>query len=136
MIYSKFFLVAAGFLGALAVILGAFGAHALRAHLSADQIRIYETGVHYQFFHVLALLAVGISMQFLTNENTALFRWAGILFIIGILFFSGSLYLLASCDMLSIQSLTPILGPITPLGGLSFIAGWVCFALAWWQQKG
>lgn len=110
---------------AAAVAIGAFGAHGLKPHLSAYQLGIYEKGVQYQFYHSLALLACGVLASISGPSRQLL--WAGRLFIIGILCFSGSLYLLACADLLPF----PVrwAGPVTPLGGLSFIAGWL--ALLW-----
>ena len=122
---KKFFRLAA-LMGALTVAFGAFGAHGLKPHLTAYQIEIFEKGVQYQFVHVLALLAVAIQLQH-NPQNSWLHR-AGWFFLAGIVAFSGSLYLLACRDMIAF----PIawVGPITPLGGLSFIAGWVSLYLS------
>lgn len=122
---KKFFRLAA-LMGALTVAIGAFGAHGLKPHLTAYQIEIFEKGVHYQFVHVLALLAVAIQLQ-RSPDNSWLHR-AVWFFLAGIVAFSGSLYLLACRDMIAF----PIawVGPITPLGGLSFIAGWVSLFLS------
>ena len=105
----------------LAVTLGAFGAHALRTRLAADQLQVFETGVRYHFYHAFALLVVAVAAAQLPPGR--LLPAAGWLFVAGTLLFSGSLYLLA---------LTGVrwLGAITPLGGVAFIAGWVCLALA------
>lgn len=105
---------------ALAVSLGAFGAHALKNVLSAEMLTIYHTGVEYQFYHSLGLLLVGL-IGYQVKSN--LIGWAGILLLIGIVLFSGSLYVLTLTGIKS-------LGAITPIGGLSFIAGWVCLAVA------
>jgi uncharacterized membrane protein YgdD (TMEM256/DUF423 family) len=114
--------IAIGSLSAgLAVILGAFGAHALSGRLDAAMLAIFETGVRYQMYHALALVLVGL---FLARETTGgLAVWAGWLFVAGTVLFSGSLYVL---------SLSGVrwLGAVTPLGGLAFIAGWLCLALA------
>lgn len=112
-------------LGALAVGIGAFGAHGLKPHLSDYQITIFEKGVQYQFFHVLVLLAVGILLR-QTPENQWL-RRAGWFFVAGIFGFSGSLYLLACRDLLAF----PVgwAGPVTPLGGLCFLVGWGILAV-------
>jgi uncharacterized membrane protein YgdD (TMEM256/DUF423 family) len=103
----------------IAVILGAFGAHALRGRIVPDMLGAFEIGVRYQMYHALALLAVGLAVG----------RWpapaitvAGWLFIAGTLVFSGSLYILALTGARG-------LGAVTPLGGVAFIAGWL--ALAW-----
>ena len=107
-------------LGALGVAIGAFGAHALKARASADMVAIWETGARYHVFHALALLATGWACE----------RWpgtfasgAGWLFLVGIALFSGSLYALALTGVRA-------LGAVTPLGGVCFIAGWVCLAMA------
>ncbi len=103
----------------LGVLLGAFGAHGLKKSLSAEMIQIYQTGVFYHLVHGLALLAVGWVATLKPNEG--LVRTSGWFFVLGIVLFSGSLYLL---------SLTGIkrFGMITPLGGLSFLIGWLCLA--------
>ena len=114
------FLLAGAIAGALAVALGAFGAHGLKPHLDEYQLRIYEKGVEYQFYHALALLAVGI----LAGKNGDS-RWlirAGWLFIFGIVGFSGSLYLLACRDLLFFP--VSWAGPVTPLGGIGLLGGW------------
>lgn len=125
------FLRIGALLGALAVGIGAFGAHGLKPHLSEYQITIFEKGVQYQFFHVLALLAVGILMR-QSPQNPWLER-AGWLFVAGILGFSGSLYLLACRDLLAF----PVgwAGPITPLGGLCFLAAWVILGISVSRNK-
>lgn len=108
--------------GMLAVILGAFGAHALKDKLDTYQHAIYEKAVSYQFYHVIALFAV---MFLSTKIQTKTLDLAGLFFSLGIIFFSGSLYLLATRHLLGLDKLTPILGPVTPLGGLCFIIGWI-----------
>ena len=116
------FIRTAAILGALAVVLGAFGAHSLEKVLEPKSLQAFETGVRYQFYHALALLAAGM----LAERYRTL--WAGRLFIAGIIAFSGSLYLLTTRSVTGIESLV-WLGPVTPLGGLCFIAGWI--SLAW-----
>jgi uncharacterized membrane protein YgdD (TMEM256/DUF423 family) len=118
---DRIFFVVAGISGGLAVVLGAFGAHGLKAQLSAELLATFETGVNYQMYHALALLAVALAFSRL-NDSSVL-ALAGWMFIAGTLLFSGSLYLLA---------LTGVrwLGAITPFGGIAFIAGWACLALA------
>lgn len=117
---KKFFQLAA-VLGALAVGIGAFGAHGLKPLFTTYQLEIFEKGVQYQFVHVLALLAAAIQLQ--KNPGNASLRLACWLFVAGIVAFSGSLYLLACRDLLSF----PVgwAGPVTPLGGLCFMAGWL-----------
>lgn len=104
----------------MAVAIGAMGAHALKPYLSEYQALIFEKGVHYHFYHTLAILAVAV-MQNVGGNDKRLKR-AGWLFLAGIVCFSGSLYLLACRDLLSF----PVgwAGPVTPLGGLLFMAGW------------
>jgi uncharacterized membrane protein YgdD (TMEM256/DUF423 family) len=106
----------------LAVGLGAFGAHGLRGRLSPEMLSVFETGVRYQMYHALALVLTALLMT--TGRMTGrLVSSAGWLFTAGIAVFSGSLYLLALTGV-------TILGAITPLGGLAFLAGWACLALA------
>jgi uncharacterized membrane protein YgdD (TMEM256/DUF423 family) len=118
---DKFFFRLAAILGALAVGIGAFGAHGLKPLLTPYQLEIFEKGVQYQFVHVLALLAAAIQMQ--QHLNSVWLRRAAWLFFAGIIAFSGSLYLLACRDLISF----PVgwAGPVTPLGGVCFIAGWI-----------
>jgi uncharacterized membrane protein YgdD (TMEM256/DUF423 family) len=108
----------------LAVALGAFGAHALKARLAPDLLAVYETGVRYQLTHALALLAVAWAC---TRWPGPFLNTSGWLFLAGTLLFSGSLYVL---------SLSGIrwLGAITPIGGVAWIVGWLC--LAWGVWKG
>ena len=103
----------------IAVALGAFAAHGLKARLGADLLAAFETGVRYQMFHALALLAVAWAC---TRWPGALVAASGWLFVAGTVLFSGSLYALALGGMRG-------LGIITPFGGLAFLAGWLC--LAW-----
>lgn len=114
----------------LAVGLGAFGAHGLKAVLSAERLATFETGVRYQFYHALALMVLGIWLR--QRKNKAM-RIGGWLLFGGILLFSGSLYLLALGDVLSLPM--GWVGPVTPLGGLLFIAGWGALLLATWQDS-
>jgi uncharacterized membrane protein YgdD (TMEM256/DUF423 family) len=103
--------------GALAVMAGAFAAHGLKARLSADALSVFETGARYQMYHALAMTLTALIPA----------RRAAIAFLAGIILFSGSLYLLALTGI-------TILGAITPIGGLCFIAGWGL--LAWGAFKG
>ncbi len=105
---------------ALAVSLGAFGAHALKKVLSPEMLTTYHIGVEYQFYHALGLLIIGLTGF---HVKSKFIGWAGVLITTGIILFSGSLYALSLSGIKS-------LGAITPLGGLSFIAGWICLALA------
>jgi uncharacterized membrane protein YgdD (TMEM256/DUF423 family) len=111
----------AAVLGGLAVLIGAFGAHGLKGRVSAELLDVYDIGVRYHFYHALALLALATAATGLWKS-----RWtaaAAGAWIAGILLFSGSLYALA---------LTGVrwLGAITPMGGVAFVAGWVCLLLA------
>ena len=108
---------------ALGVLFGAFGAHALKKILSPDMLAVFNTGVEYQFYHALGLLLVGL-IGFRIKSKWL--NWSGILMIFGIIIFSGSLY------ALSISGIK-ILGAITPIGGLAFVAGWICLAIAVWK---
>ncbi len=106
---KKSLLIIAGLLGMLAVILGAFGAHALETRLTTDQLSTYQTGVHYHFYHLLGILAC-LALSEGKNAGVWLHR-AGWLFAIGILLFSGSIYLLACKDLLGLAAWTKIIGP-------------------------
>jgi uncharacterized membrane protein YgdD (TMEM256/DUF423 family) len=110
----KSILTIAAISGLLAVVLGAFGAHALKKMISPEMLEVYKTGVQYQFYHTFALLAVGILMHF--NTSKAL-KWSGYLFVVGILLFSGSLYVMTITGIKA-------LGIITPFGGTVWIAAW------------
>ena len=109
-------------LGAVAVILGAFGAHGLEDSLSVDQRGTYDTAVLYHLVHVLAGL-YGISKM---HEKERWARLSVVFFIFGIVLFSGSLYLLSTADLTSIS--TSWIGPVTPVGGVFFIFGWLSLA--------
>jgi uncharacterized membrane protein YgdD (TMEM256/DUF423 family) len=111
--------------GALAVALGAFGAHGLKTRLAADLLATFETGVRYQMYHALALLAAAWAISRWAGSSLPVM--AGWLFVAGTVLFSGSLYVLT----LSGQRW---LGAITPLGGVAFVAGWIFLALAAWRQ--
>ena len=101
---------------ALAVSLGAFGAHALKSRLSTEMLEIYQTAVQYHFYHALGLFAVAFMAYLLPDAGVP--KWAGWLMLGGIVLFSGSLYVLALTG-------TRWLGAITPLGGMAFIAAWL-----------
>lgn len=121
----KEFLIAASTLGALSVILGAFGAHSLKQIVPADTVAVFETGVRYQFYHTFALLGVAV----LYNSFPG--KWligAGWLFILGIILFSGSLYLLTVLKATNTVGLRGV-GIITPIGGLILVAGWLCLLI-------
>jgi uncharacterized membrane protein YgdD (TMEM256/DUF423 family) len=105
----------------LSVVLGAFGAHLLEDRLTADALDVYETGVQYHMFHAVGILLIALLIDRLPSQKLAI--WAARLLLIGIVLFSGSLYALALSGV-------KVLGAITPLGGVAFIAGWICMALA------
>lgn len=110
-----------GALSALvSVAAGAFGAHGLRARLTPELLAVFETAARYQMYHALGLLAVAWAI---TRWPGALAVWAGWLFMAGTVLFSGSLYALALTGVRG-------LGAITPLGGVAFLAGWLCLALS------
>ncbi|MEY4876365.1 MAG: hypothetical protein RL708_1514 [Bacteroidota bacterium] len=122
---QKHVLLIACILGALSVALGAFAAHGLKKMVDAYYLEIFEKGVKYQFYHTFAILAIGILINQFSNIN---FNLPVYLFLAGIFFFSGSLYV-----MTFIQP--KWLGPITPIGGLCFIAGWLTMAWKVYQSK-
>lgn len=124
-------LIAGIVFSALAVILGAFGAHGLKPLLSAEQLQTFETGVKYEFYHGLALLAAGIIYS---SFPFRLVKYASSCFITGILLFSGSLF---AMTVLKINGEVGLggLGILTPIGGLFFIAGWLLLLLAVARKK-
>jgi uncharacterized membrane protein YgdD (TMEM256/DUF423 family) len=110
-----------GFLG---VAIGAFAAHALKGRVAPDLLMVFETGVRYQIYHALALLAVGWACTRWPGKAVNASGW---LFVAGTLIFSGSLYALS-------LSGARWLGAVTPLGGLALLAGWLCLAWAAWKR--
>jgi uncharacterized membrane protein YgdD (TMEM256/DUF423 family) len=121
---DRFFFLAGTLSGFVAVALGAFAAHGLRAKVAPELLATFEVGVRYEMYHALALLGVAWACT----------RWpggaalaAGWLFVAGTVLFSGSLYALALTG-------EKWLGAVTPLGGLAFLAGWVCLAAAAWPR--
>ncbi|MDE3125495.1 MAG: DUF423 domain-containing protein [Bacteroidota bacterium] len=123
----KGFLITAAWLGAITVILGAFGAHTLKLWVDTDTLNVYETGIHYQMFHVLAMLLVGVLYKSFPGKWM---RSSGRFFALGILFFSGSLYVITLLKAMHTAKGINIIGPITPMGGLFFILGWITLAIA------
>lgn len=117
---TRVFLIFGALAAGLAVVAGAFGAHALENVVTAQRLQTFETAVRYQMYHALALLLVG---WMLVQQPATSLTWSAGLFAAGILIFSGSLYVLVLTD-------TPWLGAVTPIGGLAFIAGWSC--LLWY----
>ena len=121
----KTFLSLGALSGAIAVALGAFGAHGLKKIVSPDAVTVFQTGVHYQMYHTLALLVVAIVYDRLPNKWIL---WAGYFFSFGILFFSGSLYLITVLKT-GEKTVPALVGAITPFGGLMFICGWLCLLI-------
>ncbi len=118
---QKFFLIIGIILSGLSVVLGAFGAHALKKVAPPDAIATYQTGVQYQIFHAIAILIVGVLAEKYANSFV---HYAGILFLLGIVLFSGSLYVIVA-SVAHQFSLPTIINLLTPIGGLFFILGWV-----------
>lgn len=113
----------------LAVALGAFGAHRLKDLIAPERLENFETGVRYQFYHGLAIMAVGILFYFGKKKSL---QYAGWFFTAGIALFSGSLYLLAFRDIFVLP--LALIGPITPIGGTLFIAGWAMLFFSTFQH--
>jgi uncharacterized membrane protein YgdD (TMEM256/DUF423 family) len=122
---SQFTLLFASILGGLAVIFGAFGAHALKKLLNENQLKSFETGVKYQLYHAIVLLVIGFNLSL----DTTLEKYMVYSFMIGILLFSFSIYglVISSANNKKLK----FLGPITPLGGLFLVCGWIllCFSI-------
>lgn len=119
-------IIVGAFIGAIAVMLGAFGAHGLKPMLlESGRWDTFNLAVEYQFYHTFALLATGIiSLRFKSRK----FSYAAICFIVGVILFSGSLYLLSILN-------NPMLGTVTPFGGVGFILGWLFLAIGMLQNK-
>jgi uncharacterized membrane protein YgdD (TMEM256/DUF423 family) len=117
---AKLFLSLSSVFGFLSVALGAFGAHALKQRFNDYQMGIFQTGIHYQFFHTLALVGVGALL--LKWPDSLGLKYSGLAFVFGVLVFSGSLYLLAFTQI-------KWLGAITPIGGVSFLIGWILLGI-------
>jgi uncharacterized membrane protein YgdD (TMEM256/DUF423 family) len=121
---DRFFFIAGALSGFIGVALGAFAAHGLKARLAPELLATFEIGVRYHMYHALALLAVAWAC---TRWPGSAALAAGWLFVAGTAVFSGSLYLLALTG-------ERWLGAITPIGGLAFLAGWLCLAAAAWPR--
>jgi len=126
-------LIIAGISGAVAVILGAFGAHGLSPHLNDSQLNTFDIASKYHFYHTLAIL--GMLGLYSKVVKKRFIKWAGYAFGIGIILFSGSLYLLACKDILQLGTFTKIIGPITPIGGFVFILGWIMLILSMYSSE-
>lgn len=108
------------------MLLGAFGAHALKARLAESSLSTWETAVHYQLVHALALVLVALFLRTAAGGPSSALTAAGWCFLAGILLFSGSLYVLALGG-------PRLLGPVTPIGGVAFLAGWLALLVAAWR---
>jgi uncharacterized membrane protein YgdD (TMEM256/DUF423 family) len=127
LILTRIFLATAAIFGGLSVAGGAFASHALKEKLTDRALEIFETGARYQMYHALALLLVALLLNRAQDSQT-FFAVAGWAFIAGTVIFSGSLYALSLTNI-------KLLGAITPLGGVSYIVGWGCLAVAAWSFK-
>jgi len=127
---NKRIILTASFFGAIAVLLGAFGAHGLKATIDAPSLEIWQKGVEYQFYHTFALLYLSTFARY----RNKLINIAYFCFTFGIILFSGSLYLLATRTILNI-SFVELIGPITPIGGLLFVLGWIMLFFAALKDK-
>lgn len=127
----KGFIIIASFLGALAVALGAFGAHGLKNYATPAMINTFETAVKYQFYHVFALSITGILYAYYPSP---LLVMTGKFFIVGMSIFSGSLYLLTLFSILG-QNQFKWLGAITPMGGLLLIVAWILMGISLLRYK-
>lgn len=120
----KFTLISGSVLGALAVVLGAFGAHALKGMLAeSGRMDTFETAVKYQFYHAIALVLIGILLQRSGEDAARWLNWAGVAFLAGTIIFSGSLYAICFTGITKF-------GATAPIGGLLMIAGWIFVALS------
>ena len=127
--YHKNIVITASLLAMLAIALGAFAAHGLKPLISADSLAVFQTGVNYQMYHALALLALALIPGLEIQKVKIAFRF----FIFGILFFSGSLYILALKRIVPFS--ISFLAPITPFGGLLLIGGWIQLAYSHFKSK-
>jgi len=123
---SRRLVVTGGICALLAVVFGAFGAHAVRGMITPDLFAAYQTGAQYQFYHALGIIAIGIVSAFPPTRRCI--QIAGWLMLAGIVLFSGSLYLLALTGV-------RLLGAVTPLGGIAFIAAWATFVVSLLRDK-
>ncbi len=124
---NKFFLQSGAILGALGVLIGAFGAHAFKPTLlTTGHLDTFETAVKYQFYHALALVLVGILIQNATPASSKLYGWAGYAFLAGTIIFSGALYTICLTGIKAF-------GAVAPVGGLALVVGWLL--LFWAASK-
>lgn len=126
---DKKIVVIAAFLGAVTIAIGAFGAHGLKELVDAKALKSFETGVRYQMYHVIVLLVIGLAPIIPLKIKKGIF----LLFIIGILLFSGSIYLLSLNELFPFNAKS--IAFLTPLGGLSFILGWLYLCYGFFKIK-
>ncbi|WP_029284390.1 DUF423 domain-containing protein [Pedobacter sp. R20-19] len=127
---NKRIILTASFFGFVAVLLGAFGAHALKALVDGSSLEIWQKGVNYQFYHTFALLYLSTFARY----RNKLINIAYFCFTFGIILFSGSLYLLATRNILHLDFVN-LIGPLTPIGGLLFVLGWIMLFFAAIKDK-
>jgi uncharacterized membrane protein YgdD (TMEM256/DUF423 family) len=127
---NKRIIISASIFGMIAVVLGAFGAHTLKERLSPAELGVWKTAVDYHFYHTFALLFLS-TLPKKSSQAVNLSAWC---FTIGILLFSGSLYLISLKNLLNLDQIA-IIGPITPIGGLFFILGWISLLIATLKDK-
>jgi uncharacterized membrane protein YgdD (TMEM256/DUF423 family) len=127
---NKRIIIAASIFGMIAVILGAFGAHTLKDRLSSSDLEVWKTAVDYQFYHTFALLFLST----FSRKNSRIINLSAWFFTIGIFLFSGSLYLISTKEILNFSQVS-IIGPITPIGGLFFIMGWISLLIGTLKNK-
>ena len=120
-----------GFVGALAVLLGAFGAHGLKNQLPTDKLLTYNTGITYHFYHLFAMIFAWFTMERIESKWAIGAFWS---FFIGIILFSGSIYLLATRELIGLDNYK-WLGPVTPIGGVFFILGWLFLGMSLYKRK-
>ena len=126
---EKKIIITAAILGMLAIILGAFGAHALKKVLTLDQLATFETGVRYQTYHALFLLLIGIMPNLTQKAKKYIYYFT----VFGVILFSGSIYLLATNNLTSFDF--KIIGFVTPIGGLLLILAWGTLLLHFFNKK-
>ncbi|MCO7175078.1 DUF423 domain-containing protein [Sporolactobacillus kofuensis] len=119
----KGFIVIGAILAFLSVAFGAFGAHVLKARLTEQDLDVFQTGVHYQMFHAIGLIIIGLLTMTVFSGQSTLLSWSGWLMFAGVLLFSGSLYALTLSGV-------RLLGAITPIGGVAFLVSWVLVVIA------
>lgn len=127
---NKRIILTASFFGTIAVLMGAFGAHGLKNLIDAPSLAIWQKGIEYQFYHTFALLYLSSFARY----RNKLINIAYFCFTFGIILFSGSLYLLATRTILNL-GFTEFIGPITPIGGLLFVLGWIMLFFAALKDK-